>query len=205
LGDCAPVDLASICDRARRSAIGLWGFAWGGFLVDAGQRHAGTPGDVAARIDFPETWRVLLIQPPAGEAIYGCREESRMSKLAPMRPERTGELCRLALTEILPALRGRDLQAFREGLQHYGDLVGDYFAHVQEGRYSHPQSSAVVENLRAMDVTGVVQSSWGPTLCAFFEDADAAAQAGATLAALYPEMTFTVAAGRNYGADVELC
>jgi beta-RFAP synthase len=204
LGDCSLVELARVCERGRRSAIGLWCFEWGGLLVDAGQRQVGSPGDIAARADFPQEWRVLLITQAAGDAIHGCHEESRMSKLAPMRPERTGELCRLALTEILPAIRGRNLQGFREGLQSYGDLVGDYFAPVQGGRFSHPQSAAVADDLRASGVTGVVQSSWGPTLCAFFEDADAAAAAAATLAGRYREMTFTVAAARNYGADVEL-
>jgi beta-ribofuranosylaminobenzene 5'-phosphate synthase len=127
-----------------------------------------------------------------------------MSRLTPMRPERTGELCRMVLTEILPALRDHDLQSFRAGLQTYGDFVGDYFAQVQGGRFSHPQANAVAECLQEMGITGVVQSSWGPTLCAFFADADTAIASATSLAGRFGDMTFTVTSARNYGADVEL-
>ncbi len=204
LGAGSPEELARVCGRGRRSAIGLWGFEWGGLLVDAGQRAAGSLGDVAVRMDFPDEWRVLLISQREAETIHGSREENWMSRLSPMRPERTGELCRVVLTEILPALRDHDLVSFRAGLQTYGDFVGDYFAQVQGGRFSHPRANAVAESLQEMGVTGVVQSSWGPTLCAFFADADTANASADSLAGRFSDMTFTVASARNYGADMEL-
>jgi predicted sugar kinase len=51
---------------------------------------------------------------------------------------------------------------------------------------------------------GVVQSSWGPTLCAFFSDAASAADVASRMSGQFAEMTFTIAAARNYGAGIEL-
>lgn len=200
----SPTELAQVCGRGRRSAIGLWGFEWGGVLVDAGQRDTGTLGEVAAREEFPESWRVLLMSSSSSAAVSGEREESWMSQLSPMTSEQSGELSRIVLTEILPALRNRHLEHFRDGVREYGNLVGDYFAQVQGGRFADPNAAELVMHLEGLGVTGVVQSSWGPTLCAFFADDAAAEVARESLQGRFRDMTFTITPGRNYGADVDL-
>ncbi len=199
-----PEELARVCGRGKRSTIGLWGFEWGGFLVDAGQRMSGEMGDLALRVEFPPEWHVLLMTPPTDKAICGSREDSWMAQLAPMPEEHSGEHSRIVLTEILPALRGRVILDFRSALQAFGDKVGDFFAQVQGGRFSHSQSAEIVEHLQQIGINGVVQSSWGPTLCAFFEDAQSAESAHEAMRNQYSNMTIALSSARNYGADIEL-
>lgn len=199
-----PVELARVCGRGRRSAIGLWGFEWGGFLIDAGQREQGAMGELAARTELLDSWRVLMMTLQRDERISGNREECWMSQLSPMPMEQSGELCRLALTEILPAVRSGQIEEFRAGLQSYGDIVGNYFAQVQGGRFSHPEAAEIVEHMQRRGIAGVVQSSWGPTLCAFFDDEASAVEVQDHLAGQFPGMTFAISPARNYGADIEL-
>ena len=75
-------------------------------------------------------------------------------------------MCRLVLIELLPALAARDLNAFGEALYEFNARAGDAFAPAQGGRYSGPAVANCVARLRARGITGVGQSSWGPTVFA---------------------------------------
>ena len=53
--------LAQAVDRGRRSGVGTWTFAHGGFVLEGGR----TPGaqrvaPLLARLPFPDTWRPVL-------------------------------------------------------------------------------------------------------------------------------------------------
>src|SRR5262249_56784067 len=58
--------LARFVGRGLLSALGVYGFAHGGFLVDAGQKTHGTLAPLVARAEVPRDWRVVLMLPPAG-------------------------------------------------------------------------------------------------------------------------------------------
>jgi predicted sugar kinase len=83
-------------------------------------------------------------------------------------PELTsGRLCRLALTEMLPALRREDYPRFAAAVSEYGRLVGEFFSPWQGGVYSSPVMQTLIGDLAREGTLGAAQSSWGPAVALF--------------------------------------
>src|SRR5207302_1257090 len=61
--DLDAVDLARRVGRGQRSALGIHGFAQGGFLVEGGKSAAADVAPLLVRVSFPETWQVVLTFP----------------------------------------------------------------------------------------------------------------------------------------------
>jgi beta-ribofuranosylaminobenzene 5'-phosphate synthase len=175
-GQVDAVTLARRAGRGKRSAIGIHGFARGGFLVDGGKRSDDEIGRLVARADFPDDWRWLLVAPidKSGTGLSGQEEIHVLEQLPRIPLTLTERLCRLALLEMLPAIEARDCDWFGEALYEFGQSVGNYFRPVQGGRYADPRMAALVEWLRAEGVRGVAQTSWGPTIAASCRDASGA-------------------------------
>ncbi len=167
------VQLAQMAGRGERSAIGLQGYDYGGFLIDAGRRSKSDTGDLAAQLPFPEQWRILLVRPQESQGLHGEFELTAFRNLQPMSEQVTGRLCRLALTEILPAIRLKDFHSFTAAIYEYGELVGSFFSGAQNGIFSSPQIRSLAGRLPVESI-GMAQSSWGPTVALFAEDATAA-------------------------------
>lgn len=163
------VELARRVGRGRRSALGIHGFAQGGFLVDAGKRAGDAVAPLAVRAPFPSAWRLLLALPSWGKGLHGIEEVQAFERLQPL--GRTDTLCRLVLLDLLPALAERDLDAFGEALYAFNRIVGEAFAPVQGGVYAGPRLAELVHFIRRQGVRGVAQSSWGPTIAAVTADA----------------------------------
>src|SRR5262249_9552130 len=70
LPELPAVELARLVGRGLRSALGVHGFAQGGFLIDAGKGTAEGPAPLAARVAFPP-WPVVLALPPWGPGLHG--------------------------------------------------------------------------------------------------------------------------------------
>ncbi|MFL5341543.1 MAG: beta-RFAP synthase [Gemmataceae bacterium] len=179
--DWGPVELARRVGRGERSAIGLHGFAGGGFLVDGGKRGDGA-GPLLLRERFPDDWRVVLVLPAAGSGLHGAAERRAFERLlgAP-RPGLAEVLCRLTLLGMLPALREGDCRAFGEALYDFNARVGEAFAVAQGGRYAGPLAAAVVQEVRRLGLAGAGQSSWGPAAFAVAESESRAAEVAARL------------------------
>ena len=158
--------LARRVGRGNRSAIGIHGFARGGFLVDGGKRADDEIGQLVARADLPDDWRLLLITPGASSAagLAGQEEVTALDKLPGMPATLTERLCRLAVLEMLPAVAQCDCDWFGEALFQFGRAVGEYFRPVQGGPYADPLVTELVGWLRSVGVRGVAQTSWGPTI-----------------------------------------
>lgn len=174
--DLPAPQLASCSRRGQRSAVGLHGYLEGGFLVDAGHQPESAIGQIACRCDFPEDWVVLLVTPNAVQGRHGEDEKQSFAKLSPMSQTRTGELSRLTLTEILPSLRDADFQAFATAIRMYGELVGEFFAPIQGGIFSHAGMNGFVDRLNQVNVNAIAQSSWGPTVAIFASSQEEADQ-----------------------------
>lgn len=157
--------------RGRRSAIGVHGFDWGGFIVEAGKVSDTQLSPMLVRRDFPEEWRILLLTPRDVQGTHGGREMDAFAELAGQeREDRTTDtLCRLVLLGMLPALIEPDLATFGESLYDFNRRVGEMFRPAQRGIYAHPRIDAIVKVLRDAGVRGVGQSSWGPTIYAVVE------------------------------------
>jgi beta-RFAP synthase len=206
LPDLDAVALARCVGRGMRSALGIHGFAQGGFLVEAGKRTPEAIGSLVARADFPPPWRVVLVLPPWGQGLHGVDEGRVFAQLQtePPNPSRTDTLCRLVLLDMLPALAERDLETFGEAVYEFNRRVGEMFHRVQGGTYAHPHIGELVEFIRRQSVHGVGQSSWGPGVFAFMDDVGRANHLGQQVRdrfSLGLAEVFTTAAC-NRGAEV---
>ena len=202
-------ELARHAGRGLRSALGVHGFAHGGFLVESGKR-LGQEGlaPLALRVALPPEWRLVLATPRDSPGLHGAREHDAFTRLSrlPGGAATMDALCRLVLLGMAPALQEGDLAAFGESLFDFNARVGEAFAVVQGGVYSGPRIAECVEFLRRQGIRGVGQSSWGPTVFAVVGDEDRAAAVLRRLSerfGLGPAEAWTTAAC-NSGAQVQL-
>jgi beta-ribofuranosylaminobenzene 5'-phosphate synthase len=158
-----PPALARIAGRGARSAVGLWTFALGGFVVEGGVRPGvAQPAPLLMRHAIPDEWRCVLVVPAAEPGLSGGAEEAAFADLRPD-PNRAAQIAQVVLTALLPALVERDLGEFGAALTRIQRLVGEAFASAQGGTF-HPRAGALVEALLRLGAAGAGQSSWGPAV-----------------------------------------
>jgi beta-RFAP synthase len=204
--ETSPARLAELSGRGKRSALGIHGFHCGGFLLDGGKREEASLGTLLARLNVPEEWRILLVTPTDRTGLSGEAESVAFQNLQAMPLSTTGELSRLVLLEILPALSEHNFAAFAAALHDYGAIVGDYFSEIQGGRYAHSAMRELIPWLRERNVSGAGQTSWGPTIFAFFETETSANEMVQEIAqeARWQECRLRIARPLNCGATVRV-
>lgn len=171
--DLDAVALARRIGRGERSAIGVHGFARGGFLVDGGKGPATTIAPLLSRLPFPEEWRMLLAIPRREQGLHGPAEREAFLQAKESATNRvTEELAALLLLGVLPALAERNLATFGPALAEFNRKVGAMFAPWQGGVYATAQAAALVDHLTAQGAPAG-QSSWGPTVFAVAEEGKA--------------------------------
>lgn len=199
------VTLAKRVGRGLRSAVGVYGFETGGLIVDAGQHDDEEIGALACRLAVPDEWRVLLITPPvADDGLSGAEEEQAFVRLGSMPLSLTNELSRLVLTELLPAVTAGDLDAFSAAVYEYGSRVGQFFSRVQGGTFGNRSTDKLVAHIRNQGVTGIGQTSWGPTLFTFARNESHARQIISSLPLDISPIDIRTTAPLNQGANIVL-
>lgn len=168
--ELSSVELAQLVDRGARSALGVYGFDKGGFLIEAGKRDSADISPLVFQAPFPEPWRILLITPQDQAGISGAVEADAIQQLGPMPDALTEKLCRLALMQLAPAVLEQNVSEFASGLTEFGHLVGEFFAPVQGGVLAHPRMRELEQLLLSQGVEGIAQTSWGPTLSVICPD-----------------------------------
>jgi beta-RFAP synthase len=169
-------DLARAVRRAKRSAVGTWTFAGGGFVVEGGRRPADEEqvGPLLARVPFPETWRCVLAVPNATPGVSGDAEARVFAEL-PAPDERDVErVSFLVLMAMLPAIIEGDLASFGAALSEVQEINGRWFSAAQGGMFAAGASTEIVRVMREHGAPGVGQSSWGPAVYAVVDGDDAA-------------------------------
>jgi beta-RFAP synthase len=172
-----PADLrrdAERLGRGARSGIGIGLFQTGGLVVDGGRGFVSTPPPILAHTKFPADWRVLLVMDPDRHGLSGHQERAAFDALAPMSDFVSGEICRLVLMQVLPALHEHDFRAFGAAITAIQRHVGNHFAPSQGGPFTSPLVAGAMEVLAAAGATGIGQTSWGPTGFAFANSASEA-------------------------------
>lgn len=169
--------LATILHRGARSGIGIGTFMHGGFIIDAGRGKQTEVPPVISQAVVPEHWRILLIFDQGTEGINGVPERRAFNTLPPLDEDLAGLLCRLAMMQVLPAIAEDNCQRFGIAITRIQEIIGDYFAQVQGGRFTSPLLAPVLSELQELGATGSGQSSWGPTGFAFFPNETTAFQA----------------------------
>ncbi|HEV3447500.1 MAG TPA: hypothetical protein VG099_22860 [Gemmataceae bacterium] len=201
-------ELAGLVGRGVRSALGIHGFAQGGFLVEAGKRRPRDISPLVARFAVPESWRMVVLVPADAKGLHGVHERNAFRRLEACKQARTSvnALCRLIVLELLPALADQDLKEFGRALYEFNLRVGRIFALVQGGTYSHPHTQEIVSFIRKQDVPGTGQSSWGPSVFAVVEDLPKALWLRARLQSRFGLVASEIilSSPANHGADIEV-
>lgn len=207
-GECSvPVEtLARRAGRGLRSAIGLHGFAQGGFLVDGGRAGSGQLGTLVSRIETPVNWRVILVAPPQSRGLSGEQEQRAFASQPPMSQSLTAELCRIALMDWMPGIIEADFDRVSNAMYDFGLNVGKFFEPAQGGVFAHPLMQDLVTELRRRGVAGVAQTSWGPTICVLCESESSAGQIVSDLEAKgrWSDCLFRIVQPMNTGAVISL-
>lgn len=216
-----PIDVreaAPALGRGGRSGIGAAGFESGGFLVDGGhptsQFTTSRPADgewtvppVIARHELPASWRFVLVVPDADPGRNGEDEdESLRSVVESADPSLADDISAVLTRRLLPAAAEGRRTAFGAAIEEIGRLNGAWYTDAQGGVF-RPPVGRIVEALAAEPVlSGVGQSSWGPTvygLTAVSSVSEATAAAREALDAAGVSGVVHVASVRNRGATVE--
>ncbi|MEN1680118.1 MAG: beta-RFAP synthase [Planctomycetota bacterium] len=165
-------ELAPLVGRGKRSAIGAHGFEHGGLIVDGGHSGGTGLGRLHRHVAVPESWRVVLLPPPAPPGVSGDDEAAAFESLPPVPPAVSSDLKRLATDTIAPAAAAADFDAFAEAVGQYGELAGRCFAPAQGGTFASEAITRVVSHATDRGYAGAGQSSWGPTVFAFARDSE---------------------------------
>jgi beta-RFAP synthase len=162
--------LATAAGRGKRSAIGTYAFAGGGFIVEGGRR----PGhdEVApllARYPVPAAWRYVLAIPETSPGLSGEAEIEAFRQLPLPDAREVERVSYLVLMRLLPSLVEADLAGFGAALSEIQQITGGWFAPGQGGVFSAGPTGMLVERFRRAGAPGVGQSSWGPTAYAIVD------------------------------------
>lgn len=199
--------LAAVAGRGARSGIGIGLFEQGGFVVDGGRRPEGGVAPIIARLPFPPDWRLVLVLDPTRQGLYGSNESSAFAILPPFPPALAGRLCRQVLLRLLPGLAEHDFTAVSQALGAIQSELGDYFSAAQHGRYSSPMVAAALGWAAAQGITGIGQSSWGPTGFALVESEEHARSLAEALGQRFGRdgaLGLRIVAGLNRGAEISV-
>ena len=198
-----PRRLAALLNRGARSGIGIAGFEQGGVILDGGRGPSTEVPPLLARLPFPDPWRIILISDPAHEGLSGSAEIAGFKALPPFPPELAGQLCRLILMRILPALAEADLEGFGSGVTQLQTIMGDHFATAQGGRFTSPNVALVLDWFQRQGIKGYGQSSWGPTGFVLVESQESAEKLLRNVSdGRYSPLRFTLCRGQNTGGTV---
>ncbi len=199
--------IARLTDRGARSGIGVGAFQKGGFIVDGGRGGKTDIPPVICRMDFPEAWRLVLIFDNTRNGLNGKHEKAAFKKLPPMDSRISGSLCRMVLMRVLPAMVESNIQDFGKGITYIQQVVGDYFANYQGGRYSSNHVADALHWLDDQGVYGIGQSSWGPTGFALVESEEQAQRLvdeASRLCKNENDLSFMVCQAANTGATIDI-
>ena len=204
-------DLARRLGRGQRSGIGIAAFERGGLVIDAGHSvdvaleptDGPEPAPVVFQQPLSDAWHFVLATPRATPGLSGATEQRAFRDLPPMDEERVGRICRLTLVQVAPAVLTADIRTFGAAITEIQELVGEYFAPCQGGRFASRTGCEIAGLASARGAHGVGQSSWGPTVFALVEsEARARALADEIWAAFGSDLArIDVSRARNRGAS----
>jgi beta-ribofuranosylaminobenzene 5'-phosphate synthase len=172
-----PLELARAVDRGKRSAIGTWTFAHGGFIVEGGRKIGSEEiAPLLARFQIPPSWRCVVAVPPDQRGLSGEAEAKAFEQLPVPSEHDVERVSHLVLMQLLPALVENDLRSFGQALSMVQRITGGWFAPQQGGVFAAGATEDLVKNMASWGALGVGQSSWGPAAYGLVETEMAAQQ-----------------------------
>ena len=176
--------LAAAVGRGRRSCIGIYGFAGGGLILEAG-RFVGDLSEqvspLVARVTLPEAWRCVVFIHHDAEGLFGEAEKEAFARLQPVPEKISAELSRIAAEELMPAAERGAFDAFGDAVLRYGRLAGKPFEPESSRLPFHEALGDLIDLVGECGIRGVAQSSWGPAVMACCDSPGSAERLVATL------------------------
>lgn len=157
-------EIALKLGRSMRSGIGTYAFKHGGFIIDGGRRvdrKNGIP-PIIFRSDIPDDWLFVIGLPVLAQRHSGAVEADDFKKLEPPPASLIGEISRIILMQMIPAILEGDIANFGAAMTSIDLKFGEFWKDVQGGRFSHPVIESGVGFMLENGAYGVGQSSWGP-------------------------------------------
>jgi beta-RFAP synthase len=171
------VELARAVARGKRSAIGTWTFAAGGFIVEGGRRPGSEEiAPLLARFAIPDGWRCVVAIPHGSRGLSGEAEAKAFERLPVPRDSEVERVSHLVLMQLLPALVEGDLPSFGDALSAVQRITGSWFAAQQGGVFASGPAERLVADMASGGAAGVGQSSWGPAVYGLIEGEPAAGE-----------------------------
>jgi beta-RFAP synthase len=224
-------ELSKVMMRGHRSGIGIAAFTKGGFLIDGGHKIEDQGSKIegrSAKIEdcdlrssipqsllelppilfrhpFPDNWIFLVVIPEIKKGLSGETEQNAFKQLPPPSSQRVGEICRILVMKLLPALIEKDLKSFGEALTQIQRLVGSYFAPVQGGLFADKICEELITYMLACGAAGAGQSSWGPAVYGLVEGKENASELERKVRAFIEGKVKAMlfhAHGQNKGAEI---
>ncbi len=167
-------DVSLLMGRGTITAMGVYAFKNGGFIVEGGFKVDNRTKMVPPLIfhgAVPKNWFfVIAIPNESRQKIAEMREneDEILGNLKVMPKELSDELSRLVLVKLMPAFIEKDLKSFGEALTSFNQKLGKFWRDYQEGTYCN---QVVEEGIRIMLRHGSLacQTSWGPTFYSIVE------------------------------------
>lgn len=200
----SPAELALSVGRGLRSAVGTYGFAMGGLIVEQGKLPGEPISPLDFQIDLPEKWRWALIRPGGASGLAGLAEQTAFAELPPVPAAVAERLVTEVRERMMPAAAQGRFDEFSESVYTFGSEAGICFAARQGGPYNGPLLTSLVAAIRDFGTRGVGQSSWGSTLFVLLEKEQDSPELFSRLATLFPDaaLSFEVVPTNNRGAKV---
>lgn len=195
-------DIAGKLGRGGRSLVGSQGFESGGLIIDRGTWHDSKPSQTGAFEShrMPETWRWLTVSCETEQGKSGDEERHAFARSVPD-PKSRFELLACIDSELLPGLANLDFHRFSHALGKYCERCGEIFAPQQGGLYGSSFAEEAAAHLSRAGITGIGQSSWGPTIFALFPNRSSATEfVEANRWLRNPGIRFCISPSNNTGA-----
>ena len=164
-----------IANRGKRSAVGVHGYFRGGLIFEEFTEDCDL-NEIQQQVDLPPAWTVVVASPTHTQPVVsGHDEQSRFDALASSDPDRSSnELREIITTQMIPAIEQEQFEDFADAVQRYNFVSGMLFSSTQGGPYNGKFVSDNVESMKAAGAKGVGQSSWGPSVFAWFDSSPSA-------------------------------
>lgn len=167
--DASLEDLALKLGRGKVSALGVYSFKLGGFIIDGGFKVGMLEKKIPPlifRAEIPDDWWFIVCIPkgPVKTILEKkAKEDEVLSSLKRMDEDIVKELSRIVLMGIMPSIRERDIASFGRSMMDFNAKLGEFWKDYQNGIYCDPIVESGIKLMVKKGAYGACQSSWGPT------------------------------------------
>jgi len=161
-------DVALIMGRGTITALGVYAFKTGGFIIEGGfrvdQREKMVP-PLIYQSAMPKDWLFVVAIPDESRVEITkmrAREDEILGNLKVMPKQQSDQLSRIVLVKIMPAFVEKNIKEFGEGLTIFNRKLGEFWSSYQEGTYRNKVVDGGIK-LMLKHSSCACQTSWGPT------------------------------------------